>query len=68
MKPNDKFLNLPKIFWANIRLISQEVGYTARGTNQIKVPSTDEMETKLRKLEIDFDRLRNQKLVSQKLD
>lgn len=30
MKPESKFLNKDKIFWANVRLISQEVGYTKR--------------------------------------
>jgi hypothetical protein len=33
MKANDKFLNLSKTFWANVRLISQAVGYTAKGTD-----------------------------------
>ena len=39
MKPNPRFLNLPKDFWANVRLVSQEVGYTVRGQKEIKVPS-----------------------------
>jgi hypothetical protein len=30
VKPNPKFVNLDKSFWANIRLISQQVGYTQR--------------------------------------
>lgn len=30
MKPNPQFVNLPKHFWANIRTISQAVGYTDR--------------------------------------
>ncbi len=68
MKANDKFLNLPKTFWANVRLISQEAGYTAKGTDQIKIPSANEIKFKLDKLGIDFDRLRIQKVGSQKLD
>ena len=28
MKPDPRFLNQPKSFWANVRTISQEVGYT----------------------------------------
>ena len=68
MKPNEKFLNLPKTFWANVRLISQEVGYTAKGTDQIRIPSVEEMKFELDKLEIDFDRLRKQKVGSQNLD
>ena len=39
MEPNSIFLNLPKNFWASVRLISQEVGYTERGTGRIKVPT-----------------------------
>jgi len=38
MKPDVRFINLPKPFWANVRSISQHVGYTARGTGQILVP------------------------------
>lgn len=39
MKPDPRFLNQPKHFWANVRSISQHVGYTARGTGQILVPN-----------------------------
>ncbi len=38
MKADPRFLNQPTHFWANIRTISQHVGYTARGTGQILVP------------------------------
>lgn len=38
MKPDARFLNQPKHFWANVRTISQHVGYTTRGTGQIRVP------------------------------
>jgi len=37
MKPNQRFLRQPKNFWANVRSLSQELGYTMRGTGQIKV-------------------------------
>jgi hypothetical protein len=43
MKANKLFLNQPKSFWANVRSISQHLGYTLRGKNQIKVPTIDEM-------------------------
>ena len=39
MKADLRFLNQPKEFWANVRTISQEVGYTERGENSIKIPS-----------------------------
>lgn len=38
MKPDPRFLHQPKHFWANVRSISQHLGYTARGRNQILVP------------------------------
>ena len=31
MTPDSRFLNLPKSFWAFVRLIGQECGYTQRG-------------------------------------
>lgn len=48
MKPDTRFLNLPKYFWAHVRLIGEQLGYTARGTHQIKIPS---FEDQIRSLE-----------------
>lgn len=39
MKADSRFLAQPKEFWANVRTISQEVGYTERGAKSIKVPA-----------------------------
>lgn len=39
MKPDKRFLALPKDFWAHVRLISEHLGYTNRATRQIKIPS-----------------------------
>lgn len=40
LKPNHDFKNQSSEFWANVRTISQEVGYTERGgTKNILVPS-----------------------------
>lgn len=50
MKPEERFLNQPKYFWANVRTIGQQVGYTARSTGQIKVPTLSEMKAALRDL------------------
>jgi hypothetical protein len=61
MKPNSEFLNLPKNFWASVRLISQGVGYTEKSTSQIKIPSSNEIQSKLAKFEINFSRLQSQK-------
>ncbi len=41
MRPDDRFLRQPKHFWANVRTVSQAVGYTFRG--QIKLPTLAEM-------------------------
>jgi hypothetical protein len=43
MKPDARFVGLPRSFWAHVRTISQHVNYTARGTGQIKVPTLAEV-------------------------
>lgn len=43
MRPDKRYLNQPKHFWANVRSVSQHIGYTARGTGRIRVPSLDEI-------------------------
>ena len=50
MNPDPRFLSQPKEFWANVRTISQEVGYTQRGQGTIKVPTLAEMRAKLEAL------------------
>jgi hypothetical protein len=60
MKPNELFLKLPKTFWASVRLISQDVGYTEKGTNRIKVPSREQIKIRLEIREIDFDKVQSQ--------
>ena len=35
MKPNNKFINLDITFWANIRAISETIGYTDRTVNKV---------------------------------
>jgi len=50
MKPDKKFLDLPKDFWAHVRLISEHNGYTARGTHQIKIPSIEDQIRSLKAL------------------
>jgi len=39
MKANKEFLKLPLEFWANVKLISQKIGYTERGTSKVKIPT-----------------------------
>lgn len=50
MKPDARFLNQPRHFWANVRSISQHAGYTARGTGQIRVPDLSVIVESLEKL------------------
>ena len=57
MRPNPRFLNLPKDFWANVRLVSQEVGYTVRGQKEIKVPSLAEIRRAFGRLALDVRHL-----------
>jgi len=52
VKPDPRFLNQPTHFWANIRTISQHVGYTARGTSQILVPDLGVIVKALGELEL----------------
>ena len=50
MKPNPRFLGQPKHFWANVRSISQKLGYTKRGEGKIKIPTLSEMRNALHSL------------------
>lgn len=52
MKPDPRFRNQPKHFWANVRSISQHVGYTARGTGQVLVPDLDAILRAMNELEL----------------
>lgn len=53
MKANPQFANLPKSFWATVRSLSQQIGYTRRGEGQVKVPSVGEMRQAFVKLSLD---------------
>src|ERR1700680_4023562 len=52
MKPDGRFVNLPKSFWAHVRTISQHVKYTARGTGQIKIPTLAEIQAAMEELDL----------------
>jgi hypothetical protein len=45
-----RFVTLPKHFWANVRTLSQQIGYTARGTGQILVPTASRMREALERI------------------
>jgi hypothetical protein len=48
LRPDERFLRKPKAFWASVRTISQQVGYTQRGTGRIKVPDLKAMQKAFR--------------------
>jgi hypothetical protein len=57
MQPNPLFTSQTKAFWADVRLISQEVGYTDRKTKLIRVPTPDEVRKSYEKLSLSCDHL-----------
>ena len=57
MKADDRFLVQPREFWANVRLISEQVGYTIRGADAIKVPTVVEIREAFAKLGLDPGRI-----------
>ena len=52
MKPDPRFQKQPKHFWANVRTISQQLGYTVRGKGIIKVPSMADIRGALERLNL----------------
>jgi len=53
MKPDSRFKNKDKSFWALVRTISQDVGYTIRRRKQVKVPTISEIKNCFNKLNLD---------------
>jgi len=47
MEADEVFVGLPMAFWANVRSLSQAIGYTERRTGTIKVPTQTQVETAL---------------------
>ena len=60
MKPEQQFLSLHKEFWANVRTISQEVGYTERGAGTIKIPKLKDIKIKFKDLKLDTHHICNE--------
>lgn len=50
MKPDPRFAAQPLEFWAHVKSISQQLGYTDKATKQIKVHSIPNMVSALQKL------------------
>ena len=55
MRPDPRFLQQPKAFWANVRLLSQEIGYTHKGS--IKIYSEQQVKETLGRLHLSSDHL-----------
>jgi len=43
LKAELEFLEQPKLFWANVRTISQKIGYSDRKTKKILIPTIDQI-------------------------
>lgn len=56
MKANPEFLRKPMTFWAHVRSLSQEIGYTDRD-GRIKVPTMDEIVSALQELDLHYTHL-----------
>lgn len=61
MKPNTIFLNQDKSFWAHVRTISQEVGYTVKRRGRIKIPAYQEMGEALKELGLAAEHILDEK-------
>jgi hypothetical protein len=60
MKPDPRFVRQPKRFWANVRSVSQKLGYTGAGS-QIKVFSIREIVEGLKSLDLSVAHVINAK-------
>lgn len=52
MKANNRFLKQPPEFWAHVRTISQELGYTNRGEKNILIPTIEKLRLCFKKLSL----------------
>ncbi len=60
MEANQVFLNQPKSFWANVRSLSQQLGYAERGTGQVKVPTVAELKLGLEQIGLGISHVVNE--------
>ena len=57
MKPDSRFSSQNHTFWANVRAISETVGYTDRQTKSIDVPDQDDLKTAMTKRNLQWTHL-----------
>ena len=55
MKPDMRFVGLPKYFWASVRLIGQECGYAKK--KRLAIPTRDQVEAVFVRLKLDVTML-----------
>jgi hypothetical protein len=55
MRPNEKFLRKPKSFWASVRSLSQEIGYSKGGT--IIIPTALQMAYAFNEIGLDASKI-----------
>lgn len=59
MKPDPRFLGKPKQFWACVRSLSEQIGYTVRGKSLVFTPTLDDMTAAFERMGLDAGRLRS---------
>lgn len=57
MRADERFLSQPRHFWANVRSISEHLGYTERGTGTVKVHRVADMVRAMKALGLGSDHL-----------
>ena len=67
MEPSREFLKQPRHFWANVRSISETVGYTERGQGNIRIPSLADMTAAMRARNLEVAHLNTSKGAPTKL-
>jgi len=65
MQANEQFLNQSHHFWANVRSISESLGYTQRQTRQIRVYTWADMQTAAHKIGLSAQHLGSSEMPSQ---
>jgi hypothetical protein len=53
MRPDPRFISLSKDFWAAVRSLGEDIGYTVRGKGILKVPTLPEMTEAFFRLSLD---------------
>lgn len=60
MQPNPRYLNLPDVFWAYVRVLGEQHGYSIRGQSKVKALDEDALDQTAEKLGIPNKRIRSE--------